>query len=36
MVHNKSKFSLARVRQEWNVNNIIRVLIYIAAVAVFL
>ncbi len=31
MVHNKSKFSLARVRQEWNVNNIIRVLIYIAA-----
>ena len=31
MVHNKSKISFARVRQEWNVNNIIRVLIYIAA-----
>ena len=31
MVHNKSKISLARVRQGWNVNNIIRVLIYIAA-----
>lgn len=31
MMHNKSRFLIAKVRREWNVSNIVRMLIYIAA-----